>query len=65
MELSDNELEKIRTTVRQVEYGSVTINIAADSNRVDLEVKHHIRFEREPTRHKAPMPRSGGRGYRD
>jgi len=65
VELSDNELEKIRTVARGVEYGSLTIHLAADAPKIDIEVNNRIRLEREPTEHRASMPRRGGKGYRD
>jgi len=65
MELTDNELEKIRTVARDIEYGSVVIHMAADSPKIDIEVNHRIRLEREPTKHRDPMPKRGAKGYRD
>jgi len=48
MELTDRHIEKIREVVRMVDYGSVTINISADSNKLDLNVQNRMRFEIEP-----------------
>ena len=64
MELTDKELEKIRLAARGVEYGSITINISADSTKIDLEVNNRIRLERELTEHREPMDRKKGAGYR-
>jgi hypothetical protein len=49
MELTDRHLEMIRETVRQVDYGSVTINISANSNKLDLSIQKRIRYEDEPS----------------
>jgi hypothetical protein len=51
MELSDEQLEKIRTAARSVRYGFVTINITAASNKLDLTVQHRVRKE-EPKKKK-------------
>jgi hypothetical protein len=48
MELTSTHLEVIKKAVQAVEYGSVTINIAASAKTLDLEVKHHIKIEKEP-----------------
>jgi len=48
MELTDKHLEKIRETVREVDYGSVTINISATSNKLDLSIQKRVRYEDEP-----------------
>jgi len=47
MELTDKELETIKKTVRDVEYGSVTINISATSDNFDLNVNKRIKIKRE------------------
>ena len=47
MELTDGDLEIIREVVRDVDFGSVTINISAASNKLDLSVQKRIRFEPE------------------
>jgi hypothetical protein len=47
MELTDRHLEMIRETVRQVDYGSVTINISANSNKLDLSIQKRIRYDDE------------------
>lgn len=73
MELTDMELEKIRTVARGVDYGSIIIHIAGDAPKIDMEVNNRIRLERKPARHSVPygselpdpMPRRGGKGYRD
>jgi len=44
MELTDGDLEIIRDVVREVDFGSVTINISANSNKLDLSVQKRIRF---------------------
>ena len=48
MELTDKHLEKIRETVREVDYGSVTINITANSNKLDLSIQKRVRYEDDP-----------------
>ena len=48
MELTDRHLEIIRKVARTVDYGSVTINISTDSNKLDLNVQNRIRLENEP-----------------
>jgi len=48
MQLSDVQLEAIRTAVSTVEHGSVTINISASSDRLDLDIHRKIRLEKEP-----------------
>ena len=65
MELTDKDLEQIKTAARGIKYGSVKINIAADSDRLDLEINNRLRLEREPTVNESAMPRKGGTGYRD
>jgi len=45
MELTDSHLEKIREVARSVEYGSITINISADSKKLDLNVQSRLKFE--------------------
>jgi hypothetical protein len=44
MELTDEHLEAIRKTVREVDYGSVTINISAKSNALDLSIQKRVRY---------------------
>ncbi|MCL2609652.1 MAG: hypothetical protein FWD94_07110 [Treponema sp.] len=65
MELTDKDLEQIRTAARGIKYGNVKINIAADSDRLDLEINSRLRLEREPTVSGTAMPRKGGKGYRE
>ena len=48
MELTDNQLEKIREAARTVDYGFVTINISASSKKLDLTIQNRIRDEEEP-----------------
>ena len=43
MELTDKQLEKVREAARTIEYGSVTINISATSNKLDLSIQKRIR----------------------
>ena len=50
MELTDSQLEKIRKAAREVDYGSVTINITKESKKLDLSVNKRIRFEEDFTR---------------
>ena len=65
MELTDQHIEAIKAAVRAVDYGSVTIQIAADRpDRLDLNVQNRIRLESESTVHKAPIGRKEGKGYR-
>ena len=45
MELTDGQLEVIRRAAREVDYGSVTINISANSNKLDLSVNKRIRHD--------------------
>ena len=52
MELTGEYLEAIREAARTVEYGSVTINISATSDRLELNVQNRIRFEKEPEKKK-------------
>ena len=48
MELTDGDLEIIRGVVRDVDFGSVTINISATSNKLDLSINKRLRFEEKP-----------------
>jgi len=48
MELTDGDLEIIRNVVRDVDFGSVTINISASSSKLDLSVQKRLRFEEKP-----------------
>jgi len=43
MDLTDEQLEKVREAARTVDYGSVTLNISATSNKLDLSVLKRIR----------------------
>jgi len=45
MELTDMQLEAIREAARSVDYGSVTINISAHSDNLELNVQNRIRLE--------------------
>jgi hypothetical protein len=45
MELTDKDLEAIRKAARSVEHGSVTINISACSDKLDLNIQNHIRID--------------------
>ena len=57
MELTNFQIERIKAAARDIDYGSVTINIAADKpNRLELSVNSRLRIENEPTEHKAPLP---------
>jgi hypothetical protein len=47
MELSDNDLEAIREAARGVEFGSITINISAVTDNLELNVQNRIRHKRE------------------
>ncbi|GHU83979.1 hypothetical protein FACS189468_9540 [Spirochaetia bacterium] len=44
MELTDGYLEEIRKAARTIDYGSVTINISANSDKLDLDVHRRIRI---------------------
>jgi len=60
MILTDDHLEKIKEAAKEVEYGSVTINISATSTKLDLCINRRLRFdsESEGTNGRRPM-RSG------
>ena len=60
MILTDDHLEKIKEAAKEVEYGSVTINISATSTKLDLSINSRLRFESEEegTNGRRPM-RSG------
>jgi len=47
MDLTDKDLEIIRSVVRDVDFGSVTINISASSGKLDLSINKRLRFEGE------------------
>jgi hypothetical protein len=53
MELTDRHLEAIREAARAVEYGSVTINISASSDKLELNVQNRIRIEDAPAGQKS------------
>ena len=57
MELTDGHLEAIREAARAVEYGSVTINISASSDKLELNVQNRIRLDKEPGENKIPATR--------
>jgi len=65
MELSEKHVEEIKKAARTVDYGSVTIQIAANSDRLDLTVQNRIRLEKEPTQHKDPAPKKGNGSLQD
>jgi hypothetical protein len=48
MNLTDKHLEAIKTAAASVEFGSVTIQIAANADRLELNVQNRIRFPKEP-----------------
>jgi hypothetical protein len=52
MELTDGDLEVIRKAASTVEYGSVTINISASSDKLELNVQNRIRIDKEPSKRK-------------
>lgn len=64
MELNDKHIEAIKAAARQVNYGSVSIQIAEQSNHLDITVQNKIRIENEPTVDPNPRDRKGGAGYR-
>jgi len=45
MYLSDGQLEVIRETARGIEFGSLTINISANSTKLDLSIQKRVRIE--------------------
>ena len=45
MELTNGDLEVIREVVREVDFGSVTINISANSKKLDLSVQKRVRYD--------------------
>jgi hypothetical protein len=47
MELTNAHIEAIREAARSVKYGSVTINISESSNKLELNVQHRIRLDRD------------------
>jgi hypothetical protein len=47
-------LEAIRDAARTVKYGSVTINISAVTDRLELNVQNRIRFDDKPGGDKSP-----------
>jgi len=49
MELTDTHLEAIREAARGVEYGSVTINISATSDTLDIVIQNRIRLYKNPS----------------
>ena len=52
MELTEKHVEAIKNAARSVDYGSVTIQIAADRpGRLELNVQNRIRLESESTVH--------------
>jgi len=46
MELTDLHLNAIREAARTVKYGSVTININADSDKLELNIQNRLRFDK-------------------
>jgi hypothetical protein len=54
MELTSAHLEAIKKAARAVEYGSVTINIAASARTLDLVIENRVKIEKEPDTPKAP-----------
>ena len=65
MELTDKHLEAIKLAAKSVDYGSVTIQIAANSDRLELNVQNRIRLEKEPTTQKNPLPKKGNGNFQD
>ena len=61
MELTDKQLEKVREAARTVDYGSVTINISASSNKLDLNIQRRVR-EDDQTEHTPLCRAKGGKG---
>ena len=47
MFLSDGQLKVIREIARGIEYGSLTINISANSTKLDLSIQKRVRIEEE------------------
>jgi hypothetical protein len=48
MKLTDKHLEDIRKAAEAVDYGRLTINIAASARTLDLIVENHLKLEKEP-----------------
>jgi len=65
MELTEKHMEAIKVAARSVDYGSVTIQIAANSDRLELNIQNRIRLEKEPTQHKDPAPKKGAGSFQD
>jgi hypothetical protein len=48
MELTNAHIEAIKKAARNIEYGSVTIHIAASARTLDLTVENRVKIEKEP-----------------
>ena len=46
MELTEEHIEAIKEVVRSVDYGSVTINISATSDLLELNVQRRIKLKK-------------------
>ena len=57
MILTDKHLDKIREAAKEIEYGSITINISATSTKLDLSINSRLRFddEAEETNGRRPL----------
>ena len=45
MELNDGHIEAIRKTMRELEYGTLTIIISKNSDKLDMIVQKRIRYD--------------------
>ena len=64
MELTDRHVEAIRDAARKVDYGSITIQIGAESKHLDIDVHNRLRLEKEATEEPNPADRKDGKGFR-
>jgi hypothetical protein len=56
MELTAEELEKIKAASREIEFGRITVSFTGEpSNLVDIVAEKHLRFQR----HKRAEPATG------
>jgi hypothetical protein len=54
MELTSAHIEAIKNAARNVDYGSVTIHIAASARTLDLIVENRVKIDKEPDTSKVP-----------
>jgi len=65
MDFNDEQIEAIKAAAKTIDYGSITIQIGAASGHMDIDVHQRIRIKKEPTEHKDPLLRQGGKGFQD